>query len=107
MKVGSQEMVERARAGIDRAQEEKKAEIQKFIRENKDHLTNYFRGIPNSMQWGWLSNYMGKSTPMKAIRAKCYDCSGYDRNEAQTCHIRTCPLWHYRPKSKKQEKVDE
>jgi hypothetical protein len=35
-------------------------------------------------------------TPMKAIRAKCIDCSGDNRSEVALCVVRDCPLWYYR-----------
>ena len=35
-------------------------------------------------------------TPMRAIRAKCIDCSGGNRSEVTHCTVKTCPLWPYR-----------
>jgi hypothetical protein len=34
--------------------------------------------------------------PMKAIRAKCVECSGGNRAEVRQCEIEDCPLWPYR-----------
>ena len=34
--------------------------------------------------------------PMKAIRAYCIRCAGFDRAEVTRCAIEDCPLWHYR-----------
>jgi len=34
--------------------------------------------------------------PLKAIRAKCLDCSGGMRNEVKNCKLERCPLWPYR-----------
>jgi hypothetical protein len=39
---------------------------------------------------------MSKLTPMKAIRAKCLDCSCGNAAEVRRCHITACPLWCYR-----------
>ena len=39
---------------------------------------------------------MKKLTPIKAIRAKCIDCSGGSAKEVRECHIRDCELWPYR-----------
>lgn len=36
------------------------------------------------------------ATPMKAIRAKCMDCSGDNANEVKLCPITWCPLYPYR-----------
>lgn len=35
-------------------------------------------------------------SPIKAIRAKCVDCSGGDMAEARKCKIYRCPLWPLR-----------
>lgn len=35
-------------------------------------------------------------TPMKAIRAKCLDCSCGSPNEVKLCPVTACPLFHYR-----------
>lgn len=35
-------------------------------------------------------------TPIKAIRAKCLDCSGDSRKEVRLCPIHTCPIYPYR-----------
>ena len=37
-----------------------------------------------------------KLTPMKAIRAKCLDCSGESAKEVRLCPIKKCPLYPYR-----------
>lgn len=35
-------------------------------------------------------------TPMKAIRLKCYDCSGFSFSEVRQCTVTGCPLYPYR-----------
>lgn len=35
-------------------------------------------------------------SPLKAIRAKCVDCSGGNMAEARKCVAVTCPLWPMR-----------
>lgn len=35
-------------------------------------------------------------TPMKAIRAKCLDCSCFQSKEVKLCTIPDCPLFSYR-----------
>lgn len=48
-------------------------------------------------------------TPMKAIRAKCLDCSCQQPREVRLCTVKKCPLWPYRmgkrPKEAPQELV--
>lgn len=34
--------------------------------------------------------------PIKAIRAKCLDCCGYQDAEVRKCASSECPLWRYR-----------
>ena len=35
-------------------------------------------------------------TPMKAIRAKCMDCSNFQNSEVKACTDVDCALWPYR-----------
>jgi hypothetical protein len=35
-------------------------------------------------------------TPLKAIRARCIDCSGFERKEVKNCQHLDCPLYHLR-----------
>lgn len=39
---------------------------------------------------------MKRLTPIKAIRAKCLDCSGFQPSEVRRCEIEDCPLFPYR-----------
>ncbi len=39
---------------------------------------------------------MKNVTPMKAIRAKCLDCSCGSKNEVRLCSVQKCPLYAYR-----------
>ena len=50
-------------------------------------------------------------TPMKAIRAKCLECSNGSANEVRLCPIPDCPLYEFRlgknPNIKKRELTEE
>jgi len=35
-------------------------------------------------------------TPLKAIKAKCYDCSAFDKAEQRRCEFKDCVIWPYR-----------
>jgi hypothetical protein len=35
-------------------------------------------------------------SPMRAIRAKCLDCSGGSKKEVELCQVKDCPLWCFR-----------
>lgn len=39
---------------------------------------------------------MAKLTPMKAIRAKCLECSSGSYQEVALCPVKTCALYAYR-----------
>lgn len=39
---------------------------------------------------------MAKRTPIKAIRAKCLECSAGQMSEVRRCPVNDCPLWEYR-----------
>lgn len=39
---------------------------------------------------------MSHLTPIKAIRAKCLDCCGGQRQEVKFCGAKDCPIWPYR-----------
>lgn len=42
-----------------------------------------------------------------AIKAKCWDCCGGQRNEIRDCPCQACPLWPHRPYQKKDEENEE
>ena len=44
-------------------------------------------------------------TPLKAMRANCYDCCGGSVAEIALCPITTCHFWPYRFGSRKRAKV--
>jgi len=52
-----------------------------------------------------LNNYIDglrkkkKLTLQRAVRIKCFDCSGYSIGEIEKCHIKECPLWEFRSAS--------
>lgn len=52
---------------------------------------------------------MTRLTPMKAIRAKCLECSNYQTKEVRLCSVKKCALYGYRmghrPKDK--ENIEE
>lgn len=51
---------------------------------------------------------MAKRTPIKAIRAKCLDCTCGQVAEVRECPIKECPLHEYRMGHRpKGEEMDE
>ena len=41
--------------------------------------------------------FVGNASPRTAIKAKCLDCSGWDRTEVAQCNVILCPLHVHRP----------
>ena len=41
--------------------------------------------------------FAGQLSPRQAIKAKCMDCSGYQRAEVADCRVILCPLHAVRP----------
>ena len=39
----------------------------------------------------------GSSSPRQAIKARCLQCSNFQREEIAHCSVVTCALWQYRP----------
>ncbi len=37
-----------------------------------------------------------KLTPLKAIRRKCFECSGFSVREIKNCPVKACPLYPFR-----------
>ncbi len=37
-----------------------------------------------------------KTTPLKAIREKCLECSAQVKSEVRNCRCPDCPLFHFR-----------
>lgn len=45
-------------------------------------------------------------TPIRAIRAKCMDCSCYQLREVRLCPVTQCHLWPYRM-GKRPKEIDQ
>jgi hypothetical protein len=55
------------------------------------------RSVPASARGIVERAFTGKASPRAAVKAKCLDCSGYDRAEVAACTVILCPLHAYRP----------
>lgn len=51
---------------------------------------------PRSISKSDLQALGHPSSPIKAIRAKCVDCSGGNAAEVRKCPAYGCPLWPFR-----------
>lgn len=36
------------------------------------------------------------TSPLSAIKAFCFECCGYNRNDVKECTAPMCPLWEFR-----------
>lgn len=57
---------------------------------------DYVSRIPDSQKGVFKRAYSGKSKP-SAVKAKCLDCTNFQRQEVELCETTTCPLYQYRP----------
>lgn len=64
---------------------------------------SYFNNLPKSYQKLFLDLFYAKSNRTRAIKAKCLDCSSYQKEEIINCTIEYCPLYHFRPYVKKEK----
>ena len=44
----------------------------------------------------WEKILETRRSPLRAVKAKCLECMGGDRNEAEQCTAPDCPLYSYR-----------
>lgn len=84
----------------DQAQQAKKKDIADFIAENTTE-SNYLKLVPPMYQKMLLDLFRGKNSKATALKAKCLDCSCYQKEEITNCPVKQCPLWNFRPYQKK------
>lgn len=62
----------------------------------------YAETVPNLWRRAYKSALDGALSPRSAIKAKCYECVGYEDAifRVTNCTTFTCPLWAYRPINK-------
>ena len=71
--------------------------ISETVARMKDFEREYFEGIPEHGKWIWIQTYKAIAQSRQAIKAKCLDCSAYQRLEVKNCTVTLCPLYKYRP----------
>jgi len=47
-----------------------------------------------------------KLTPIQAIRAKCRECSCFQKEDVIHCPVKTCALWPYRIKLELMDNIE-
>lgn len=78
---------------------EREQKIADFIAENTQQA-NYLKLIPVNQRWLFYKIYQGENSMKKATKAKCLDCSQFDKEEIRSCNIVSCPLYNFRPYKK-------
>lgn len=55
--------------------------------------------VPERYKALYFAALKKKASPLKAIRAKCQECCGYEDaiTRIKECTAKRCPLWCYRP----------
>jgi len=92
-RLSTEEMAEKKRLRED--------SVKNFIKTDK-RRGSFLAAIPKGFQWLFYQVYAGKiKSPTKAIRAKCIDCSCWQRDEVEKCMAVTCPLYDFRPYQEK------
>lgn len=57
----------------------------------------YLKNVPDIYKKGVEVSFTVPKQRSVAIKAKCLDCSGFQRTEVRDCTITTCSLWLVRP----------
>lgn len=79
---------------------QKKKENEKNIRdfiEEKSVRGDYLRLIPKNQQSLFYKIFTGGKSYSKAVKAKCLDCTCFNKEEIKKCEVFTCPLHNLRP----------
>lgn len=61
-------------------------------------IDEYLKTVPEMRRPLIERALTGKArSPREAIKAKCFDCSGYSTTEAKNCKVWSCPLYPINP----------
>lgn len=75
----------------------------------RDQIRQWHSNIPDlykgAFRKKWIKALQRKGM-RAAIDAKCQDCMCWQNAEVRECNIVTCPLWQYRPFSKKDGELE-
>jgi len=74
-------------------------------RSRTEQIAERLEQIPESQQ-GIYRRAIERKSMAAAVKAFCYECMGYLREEVKVCTDRACPLWMYRPGRSTQKTVE-
>jgi len=60
-------------------------------------------GVPSTYQTLYIKSVTGHLGMRQRLRAKCLECSSWQRVEVASCPVRGCPLWKDRPYQEEDE----
>lgn len=66
------------------------------IKQLKNKMQVFVHDLPDRYRKTFVTAFLGRS-PTSGIKAKCLDCSNFQREEIKACELETCPLHKYRP----------
>jgi len=76
----------------------------------EQELRRWLKSIPDSrngsMRRKWLKA-LARQSMKAAVAAKCLDCQAFQEGEIRRCEIVHCPLFAYRPGSRKNDPVEQ
>lgn len=74
-----------------------------------DLLKVYVGSIPALYRAGFIRAAEGKCSPRQAIKAKCYECCGYEdvKSRISECASWRCPIHAFRPYQDNQPEGDD
>ena len=65
--------------------------------EERSTQADFLKNVPATCQAIFTKAFAKTLSPRAAIKAKCLDCSEFDRDEIRNCTVVLCPLHAYRP----------
>lgn len=67
------------------------------INDENSPYAHWLGNIPPKYQHLFFKVFKHKSSAQSKIKAKCLDCTCFERTEITNCTLKHCPLWHARP----------
>jgi len=79
--------------------EQNKANREKLINEfiKNDPRGDYLASVPSGSRWLFYKVYTGAASRPQCMKAKCMECSSFNRDEITNCTVKSCPLYNIRP----------
>lgn len=69
------------------------------FKKHLEAMSRRLKKVPRDCRKGFKDACEGKASPRQAIKAKCYECVGYEnlKENIAGCTAYGCPLFAYRP----------